>query len=71
MSAVPERVPRMSIAIKEDMHKVLREVEQAVAAAQRDDWSRVERSLVEALGGIGTVLREIGLGSKAKETAPT
>ena len=51
----------MSIAIKEDMHKVLREVEQAVAAAQRDDWSRVERSLVEALGGIGTVLREIGL----------
>ena len=51
----------MSIAIKLDMRKVLQDVEQAAAAAQREDWSRTEQAVMEAHDRIGQLLREIGL----------
>ena len=51
----------MSTAIKLDMQKVLQDVEQATAAAQREDWTRAEQALMEAQDRIGRVLREIGL----------
>jgi flagellin-specific chaperone FliS len=51
----------MSTAIKLEMQKALQHVEQAAAAAQREDWPRTEQLLMEAQDRIGRLLREIEL----------
>jgi hypothetical protein len=51
----------VSTEINIDMRSVVKSVDQASEAVQREDWQRAEQALVEVQDRVGRLLREIEL----------